>query len=195
MKREKELPSSIMKQYLLGQERVKPRAVPKTTEEALYRQRIQEKLKPPSVKMFEEEARKAKEEARKAEEARKETRMEEIITGLKAIPEKLGEAKIEGEKPPSYESLLTPAEKRRGFTPEETDIETNLLNASRTQPLSKNLNNLFNTPRSKTTTGIKLVNKLSADGLRRALKNADDNGRVLDAEFKRTIRDIIKAKK
>ena len=197
-RRDKELPSQIMKQYLMGQERVKPRATPRTTEELLYRQRLQENVKPPSVKMAEEEERKRKEEERKAEEARKEARMEDIAKATKTLPalakKLIEETEAKGENPPSYETLLTPAERQRAFVPEEKDIEKELGDASKTQPLSKNLNNLFNTPRSKTTTGIKVINKLSADGLKKALKNADDNGRVLDAEFKKAIRNIIRLK-
>jgi hypothetical protein len=194
---EKELPSIIIKRYLQGQERIKPRATPRTTEELLYRQRLQEKLKPPSVKMAEAEERLRKEEERIREAARKEARMEEIAIATKALPGLMEEmAKKEGvsEQPPSYETLLTPAERQRGFVPEERTIEKELSDASKTQTLSKNLNNLFNTPRNKTTTGIKVVNKLSADGLRKALKNADDNGRVLDGEFKKAIRNIIRLK-
>ena len=202
----KELPE-LRQLFIKQQERIKPRDIPKTSEERAYRELIKEAVKPPSVKMAEAEMKKMAEEARKAQMEKRERQMEDIATMARMFPASSAEQKAMLEKflsemgtrseasaPPSYASLLTPAEKLRNLTPEEDLLETELTNASTKQPLSKNLNNLFNTPRSKTTTGLKVLNKLSADGLRRALKNADDNGRVLDDDFKRAIRQLIKTK-
>ena len=182
---EKELPN-VLKQFLKAQERIRPRAEPKTGEEIAYRQRLMEKLKPPSVKMAEAEKRKEEEEAQKRKVEEKEARSKAKLATLQAIrreqPETLrkflvemerarkegeagpGEEGEEEEAPPAYE--LTKAEEEGPLTGEEASFEQKLKDATSSKSkFVSSLNNLLGRGKGQHTKGaIRALEKAIADG-------------------------------
>lgn len=214
--KDKEVPAELLQQYLKGQERIRPMAVPRTSEEIAYRQRLKEKFKPPSVKIAEAEERKRLEDEMKAKREKREKQMEDIATASRLFPaltaenqarlEKLIDeiktsAKIEpkeevreGEEeelPPYSETVK---EMSKTPTPQRETLKETLDNSSKKGHLARNLNNLLGREKgSHTRLGITELEGIlkSPDAIVRIEKlisNAESKGRPIDEPFKRQLR-------
>jgi hypothetical protein len=193
---ERELPG-LRDVLIRNLQRVQPRAEPRTQEEALYRQRMAERVKPPSVKMAEKAERDRKmaeaaalrqmAEARAAERDRILASLEKGVSGL---PQNLSDLMAQREAPPSY--TLSDEEVRAPPTKEVEDLEARLTAVSK-QTLARNLNKLFGT-RTTGKYNIKVLGKLSARGIENAIQNAIDTGRDgdIDPDFLAEVRKYSK---
>ncbi len=196
----KELPE-LRQLFIKQQERVKPRDIPKTSEERAYRELLKEAVKPPSVKMAESEQRKVLAEAEQARRARKEQNLEDIAQMARIFPENNAETRAmlekflsevargredeKGEQPPEY--TLSPEEEKVPSTPRQSRIEKILKDASTKQSLASNLNKLLGRKKgAHTSTGIKILEKYLANpkDLERLIQKQEDAGVNIDASFK-----------
>ena len=193
---EKELPA-LRDVLIRNLRRVQPRGEPRTQEEILYRQRVAERVKPPSVKMAEKAERDKKAEELRLMQQQAEARAVErdrilasLERGVGGLPQSLSEIMTREEAPPLY--TLTEEEKKAPPSREVQDLEDRLTGVSR-QSLARNLNKLFGT-RTRGEYNIKVLRKLSSLGIENAIQNAIDTGRDgdIDPGFLDEVRKLAK---
>jgi hypothetical protein len=207
----------FLNKYLQVQARVRPQPIPKSSEELLYKARLKEKLKPPSVKMADEEARKKlrlEEEQRVAEEVafrdRQEQAMQDLIDEFRAsrtgAPSAASTPGPGAAAPPMFGPVptvvsrasaqridrlypLTAAERKAALTPRQSALRNEIETQTRPGTFARNLNFLLARKKgTQTDSGIKIMEKVVDDKkLLDTLAKAKADGNVFEPTFERAI--------
>jgi hypothetical protein len=151
---------NVLQNLLEKQQKFRTTIIPKTTDQALYLERLREAAKPPSVKMEEERIRKEKEQA-------------DLVKAAQVSPIDKLIAEFRAER----EERLPPT----------SELEDKLRIASKTNPITKNLNRLFDLKREGSKKNVDKLLKLSRVDINKLIDDAIRQKKGIDDDFLRTL--------